>query len=257
VKLSVLIPVYNEIATIAQIVLAATRAIPHVEKEIVIVDDNSSDGTSDFLDRSFGGTEGPYSGMTLRDDGSVELLPLSDASPARIQFKVFHHQRNRGKGGAMQTAMSAATGDVMVIQDADLEYDPEDWALMYNLIAVRKVADVVYGSRFFGRPHRSLYFHHYLANRLLSLTFNLLYNQLLSDIEVCYKMFTREVMQGLRITCEDFGFEVQISAQIALARRWRIYEMGINYYGRTYEEGKKINWRDGVKALWYLVRFRF
>ena len=256
-KLSVLIPVYNEIGTIARIVHAVTRAIPQVEKEIVIVDDNSSDGTGDFLDRSFGGAEGSCSGVTLRDDGSVELLPLGDASTGRICFKVFHHRRNRGKGGAIQTAMAAATGDVMVIQDADLEYDPEDWALMYQLIAVRKVADVVYGSRFFGRPHRSLYFHHYLANRLLSLTFNLLYNQLLSDIEVCYKMFTREVMQSLRITCEDFGFEVEISAQIALARRWRIYEMGISYYGRTYDEGKKISWRDGVKALWYLLRFRF
>lgn len=256
-KLSVLIAAYNEIGTIAQITLATTRAIPHVEKEIIIVDDNSSDGTGAFLDRSFGGAAGPCSGMKVRDDGSVELLPLTDATAGKIHFKVFHHQRNRGKGGAMQTAMAAATGDVIVIQDADLEYDPNDWAEMYRLIAVRKVADVVYGSRFFGRPHRSLYFHHYLANRLLSLTFNILYNQLLTDIEVCYKMFTREVMQSLRITCEDFGFEVQISAQIARARTWRIYEMGISYYGRTYAEGKKINWRDGVKALWYLLRFYF
>ncbi len=256
-KLSVLIAAYNEIGTIAQIVLAATRAIPHVEKEIVIVDDNSSDGTGEFLDRSFGGAAGPCSGMKIRDDGSVELLPVTDATAGKIYVMIFHHRKNRGKGGAMQTAMAAATGDVIVIQDADLEYDPNDWAEMYRLIAVRKVADVVYGSRFFGRPHRSLYFHHYLANRLLSLTFNILYNQLLTDIEVCYKMFSREVMQSLRITCEDFGFEVQISAQIARARKWRIYEMGISYYGRTYAEGKKISWRDGVKALWYLLRFYF
>jgi len=256
VKLSVLMPVYNEIGTIARIIDAVTRAIPEVEKEIVIVDDNSSDGTGAFLDRNFG-SAGTCSGLELRPDGSVELLPASDAKAGRIHFKVLHHARNRGKGGALQTAMAAATGDVMVIQDADLEYDPQDWATMYNLIAVRRVADVVYGSRFFGRPHRSLYFHHYLANRLLSLTFNILYNQLLSDIEVCYKMFTRAVMQSLDITCEDFGIEVQISAQIALARRWRIYEMSISYYGRTYAEGKKINWRDGIKALWYLLRFRF
>ena len=256
VKLSVLMPVYNEIGTIARIIDAVTRAIPEVEKEIVIVDDNSSDGTGAFLDRNFG-SAGTCSRLELRPDGSVELLPASDAKAGRIHFKVLHHARNRGKGGALQTAMAAATGDVMVIQDADLEYDPQDWATMYNLIAVRRVADVVYGSRFFGRPHRSLYFHHYLANRLLSLTFNILYNQLLSDIEVCYKMFTRAVMQSLDITCEDFGIEVQISAQIALARRWRIYEMSISYYGRTYAEGKKINWRDGIKALWYLLRFRF
>jgi hypothetical protein len=128
---------------------------------------------------------------------------------------------------------------------------------MYELIAVRKVADVVYGSRFYGRPHRSLYYHHYMANRLISTIFNILYNQTLSDIEVCYKMFTREVRDSLRITCNDFGVEVQLGAQIALARRWRIYEVGIQYFGRTYDEGKKINWRDGLKALWYLVKFRF
>ena len=145
---------------------------------------------------------------------------------------------------------------MVVIQDADLEYDPEDWAQMLDLICRRRVADVVYGSRFYGRPHRALYFHHYMANRLISFLFNLLYNQTLSDIEVCYKMFTREVLESLSITANDFGFEVQFSAQVALARRWRIYEMGISYYGRTYDEGKKINWKDGVKALWYLLKYR-
>jgi len=114
----------------------------------------------------------------------------------------------------------------------------------------------VYGSRFYGRPHRSLYFHHYLGNRLISLLFNLLYNQMLSDIEVCYKMFSRNVLRELKITSDDFGFEIEISAQIARAKRWRIYEVGISYYGRTYEEGKNINWRDGLKALVYLVKFR-
>jgi len=144
-----------------------------------------------------------------------------------------------------------------VIQDADLEYDPEDWREMYRLIADRRVADVVYGSRFYGRPHRALYFHHYLANRVISFLFNAMYDQTLTDIEVCYKMFTREVLDTLRITADDFGFEVQFSAQVARARRWRIYEMGISYYGRTYLEGKKINWKDGVKALWYLLKYRF
>ncbi len=128
---------------------------------------------------------------------------------------------------------------------------------MYALIAERGVADVVYGSRFYGNPHRSLYFHHYLANRFISLVFNLLYNQTLHDIEVCYKMFRREVLEGISLTCNDFGFEVEFSAAIARARKWRIYETGISYYGRTYMEGKKINWKDGLKALYYLIRFRF
>jgi hypothetical protein len=119
------------------------------------------------------------------------------------------------------------------------------------------VADVVYGSRFYGRPHRSLYFHHYLGNRTISLLFNALYNQTLSDIEACYKMMTREVKESLRLTCDDFGIEIEISAQIARARKWRIYEQGICYYGRTYSEGKKIRWSDGLKALWYLLKFRF
>jgi hypothetical protein len=146
---------------------------------------------------------------------------------------------------------------VLVIQDADLEYDPDDWREMYDLIVAKKVADVVYGSRFYGKPHRSLYFHHYLANRLISLIFNILCNQTLTDIETCYKMFTREVLNSLNITSNDFGIEVQISCQIALAHKWRIYETAIHYYGRTYHEGKKINWKDGLKALWYLVRYRF
>ena len=134
---------------------------------------------------------------------------------------------------------------------------PNDWAAMYELIARQKVADVVYGSRFYGTPHRSLYYYHFLANRLISSIFNLLYNQTLTDIEVCYKMFTRPVLESMKLSAHDFGIEVEMSAQIARARSWRIYEMGIHYYGRTYEEGKKINWRDGMKALWYLVKFRF
>lgn len=255
-KLSVLIAAYNEVGTVARTVLAVTQALPGIEKEIIVVDDGSTDGTGDFLERSFGRSPGPWNTMTVTDDGRVELRAPTDGAPGRIDFILLRHDRNRGKGAAVRTAMAAATGQVIVIQDADLEYDPNDWREMYRLIAKRKVADVVFGSRFYGRPHRSLYFHHYLANRLLSLMFNLLYNQTLTDIEVCYKMFTREVMQTLRLTCDDFGVEVQISAQIALARRWRVYEMGITYYGRTYAEGKKINWRDGLKALWYLVRFR-
>src|SRR5690349_12972860 len=160
------------------------------------------------------------------------------------------------KGAAVRTGFSHASGNIIVIQDADLEYDPDDWSRMLPLITDRRVADVVYGSRFYGRPHRSLYFHHYLGNRLISLLFNLLYNQMLSDIEVCYKMFSREVLTELKLTSDDFGIEIEISAQIARAKRWRIYEIGISYYGRTYDEGKKINWLDGLKAVVYLFKFR-
>ena len=185
------------------------------------------------------------------------LGAASDVPSPSFRIRALYHERNRGKGAAVRSALAAATGDVIVIQDADLEYDPNDWAEMYALIAIRKIADVVYGSRFYGRPHRSLYFHHYVANRLISFLFNVLYNQTLTDVEVCYKMFTRDVRDSLRLTCNDFGFEIQISAQVSLARKWRIYETGISYYGREYQEGKKIGWKDGVKALWYLVRFRF
>jgi len=235
--LSVLMPAYNEIATIAVILAAVGHALPGVEKEIIIVDDGSTDGTRAWLQQTFGG-----SGEARLADGAV--------------VKFLLHDRNRGKGAAVRTAAAASRGAVIVIQDADLEYDPADWAEMYALIAERKVADVVFGSRFYGRPHRSLYFHHYAANRLLATLFNLLYNQTLTDIECCYKMFTREVLQSLNLSARDFGMEVQISAQIALARRWRIYEMGIQYFGRTYAEGKKIDWKDGVKALWYLFKYR-
>jgi glycosyltransferase involved in cell wall biosynthesis len=195
--------------------------------------------------------------VTVAADGSLNAdAPKPDAAGA-IRIKVILHARNLGKGGALRTGFAACTGDVVIIQDADLEYDPVDWAPMYDLIAIRGVADVVYGSRFSGRPHRALYFHHYMANRLISLLFNGLYNQTLSDIEVCYKMMSRAVLESLRLTCNDFGIEVELSAQIARAKTWRIYEVGITYYGRTYAEGKKINWRDGVKALWYLLKFRF
>ena len=182
--------------------------------------------------------------------------PRKDQAPA-IRLRALYHDGNKGKGAGLRTGFAAATGDVIVIQDADLEYDPEDWAEMWRLIAIKEVADVVYGSRFYGRPHRALYFHHYMANRIISFLFNLLYDQTLTDIEVCYKMMRREVLESLRLTADDFGIEVEMSAEIARARRWRIYELGISYYGRTYAEGKKINWKDGLKAFWYIVKFRF
>ena len=256
-RLSVLIPVYNERQTVSAVIAAVSAALPGVDKEIVIVDDCSTDGTRDYLKDSLGNAQNRYGGASVSADGNLHLAPAGDDDASTISFQLLFHETNRGKGGALQTAMKAASGDIVVIQDADLEYDPQDWGQMYDLIAKKKVADVVYGSRFYGRPHRSLFFHHYMANRVISLFFNLLYNQTLSDIEVCYKMFTRDVLQTLSLTCDDFGIEVEMSAQIARNRKLRIYETGISYYGRTYDEGKKINWRDGVKALWYIVKFRF
>jgi glycosyltransferase involved in cell wall biosynthesis len=249
--LSVLIPVYNEIGTIAAVVTLLQQALPAVKKELVIVDDGSTDGTRAWLEKQFPALRSEKE--LAAGPEAVSTIALNDHCAVRVVF----HTRNKGKGGAIQTAMKVCTGGVIVIQDADLEYDPADWAIMYDLIVKRKVADVVYGSRFYGRPHRSLYYHHYIANRLISHIYNVLFNQTLTDIEVCYKMFTREVLDSLAITCNDFGFEVQISAQIARARRWRIYEVGIQFFGRSYDEGKKINWKDGLKALWYLAKFRF
>ena len=240
-KLSVVIPAYNEAGTIERVLQAVASALPAVDKQIVVVDDGSTDGTREWLAGRFA-------------PGAAALQP---AGAAPVAVELAFHERNRGKGGALRTGFERARGDVVVVQDADLEYDPADWTGMWDLIAVRGVADVVYGSRFFGRPHRSLNFHHFLGNKLISWLFNLLYNQTLTDIEVCYKMLRREVLDGMRLSCDDFGIEVELTARIARARRWRIYEMGISYFGRTYQDGKKIGWRDGFKALWYILKFRF
>lgn len=252
--LSVIVPVFNEAATLPLVLAMVSTALPEVAKEIIVVDDGSCDGTREWLQANFPTGSRCASTLTVGVEGG--LVFAEEQASAPVAVSVFYHDRNSGKGAALQTGLAEVKGDVIVIQDADLEYDPADWTAMYDLIVRRKVADVVYGSRFYGRPHRSLYFHHYLANRLISLAFNLLFNQTLTDIECCYKMFTRDVLSRLRLTCNDFGCEIQLSAQIALAGRWRIYEMGISYFGRTYEEGKKIGWRDGVKAIWYLARFR-
>jgi glycosyltransferase involved in cell wall biosynthesis len=238
VKLSILIPVYNERRLLPLLLTKLTSALPDVEKEVILVDDGSTDGTREWVREMLDGANGP-------------VEPFN-----KLAVRVIFHERNQGKGAAIRTAIRSATGDAMAIQDADLEYDPADLLPMWRLIEDGH-ADVVYGSRFHGRPHRCLYFHHYFANRLISTLFSILYNQILSDLEVCYKMFRREVLQYLTLRSNDFGFEIEFSANIARARVLRIYEIGISYFGRTYAEGKKISWKDGLKALWYVLRFRF
>lgn len=265
-SLSVVIPVYNEIHTIDTVLNKVVEAIPDVPKEIVLVDDGSKDGTRDWLVDTFGDpSDGPVvtrlapHHLAITSETSinpaVQPVAVAIADRAPVEVKVVFHKQNQGKGAALRTGFEQASGDVIVIQDADLEYDPQDWKKMWQLIAEGK-ADVVYGSRFYGNPHRVLYFHHLLGNKVISALVDLTCNTTLSDIEVCYKMFRHEVLDGIRLTCKDFGFEVEFTMKIARSpRRWRIYETGIAYYGRSYEEGKKINWRDGVKALWYILKF--
>jgi glycosyltransferase involved in cell wall biosynthesis len=254
--LSVVIPAYNERHTIGPAVAAVAAALPGVSKEIIIVDDGSTDGTRDWLRATLPQESREGAGLDLLADGSLSFRQVGEGAAPSVTLRVIYHVQNKGKGGALRTGFAAVSSPVVVIQDADLEYDPQDWAKMYPLITERRVADVVYGSRFYGAPHRSLYFHHYMANRLISWLFNLLYNQTLMDIEVCYKMMRREVLQSIALSANDFGIEIELSARIALQRRWRIYEVAISYFGRTYAEGKKINWKDGVKALWYLFKYR-
>jgi glycosyltransferase involved in cell wall biosynthesis len=228
-------------------------AVPHVKKEIIVVDDCSTDGTTSWLRQSVGSE---IQVATVGCEGAVRIgYSVPDIPSATI--RAIFHERNRGKGAALRTGFCAATGDVLVIQDADLEYNPTDWERFWPLF-INDIADVVYGSRFFhGNPHRCLYYHHYIANRLISLAFSVLYNQTLTDLEVCYKMFARPVLDLLTLRSDDFGFEIEFSSNVARARTLRIYEVGISYYGRTYAEGKKINWRDGIKALLYIIKFRF
>jgi glycosyltransferase involved in cell wall biosynthesis len=236
-SLSVVIPVFNERQTLPLMLQAVQAALPGTKKQIVVVDDGSTDGTRDWLVQTFG--LGRHTLPESKDD-----------------IQVVFHERNGGKGMALRTGIAAANCDLIVVQDADLEYDPADWSEMYALFQ-RGVADVVYGSRFYGRPHRVLYFYHLLGNKIITWLFNALFNQTLSDLETCYKMFRRTVVENVNFRSNDFGIEVELGALFATTKRCRIYETGIRYFGRTYDEGKKIGWRDGLKALWYVVLFRF
>lgn len=240
-KLSVVIPVYNERGTIEEI-LRRVKEIP-IDKEIIVVDDGSTDGTREILGR----LAGPD-----RQNDSPTATPADDPSSHAPRFRVLCHDQNRGKGAAVRRGFKEARGEIVLIQDADLEYDPQDYFDLLRPIE-REVADVVYGTRFHGGPRRVLYFWHAVANKALTLLSNMLTNLNLSDIWTCYKAFRRPVLEQLTLTEDRFGLEVEITAKVA-KRGWRIYEVPISYSGRTYDEGKKINWRDGTKGVWQIIK---
>ena len=224
-KLSIIIPCYNEVTTISEIV-RQVHAIDIKDLEIIVVDDASNDGTREVLEKS--------------------VKPLA--------AKIIYHNKNMGKGAALRSGFEEAKGDVVVVQDADLEYNPQNIPKMLKLIE-SGMADVVFGSRFMGGgPHRVLYFWHYIGNKFLTLLSNMFTNINLSDMETCYKMFRREVIQAIEIEENRFGFEPEITAKIARGNH-RIYEIGISYAGRTYAEGKKIGWKDGFRAIYAILKY--
>jgi len=224
-KLSVIVPVFNERATVAEIVRRMRSVELPVDREILIVDDGSDDGTAAVL--------------TQLGDSTVRVLK---------------HPSNRGKGAAIRTGLENATGDLVLVQDADLEYDPDDWPRLLAPV-LKGRARVVYGSRFTGE-RRNMLFLHWVGNRFLSLVTNMLYNSTLSDMETCYKLFDRHVLDGVRLEANRFDFEPEFTAKV-LRKGIRIYEVPISYAGREPHEGKKITWHDGVVALWTLVKYRF
>jgi len=224
-KISIIIPCYNEEKTVVELLHAVENIVLDFEKEIILVEDFSNDSTRSLIEK-------------LNMNG----------------FNIIYHNKNMGKGAALRTGILKATGDIILIQDADLEYDPNDYHKLLNPILSGK-ADVVYGSRFLGQmPHRVLYFWHRVGNGVLTLASNMFTNINLTDMETCYKAFKRDIIQSIKIEEDRFGFEPEITAKIAKLN-CRIFEVGISYYGRTYEEGKKIGWRDGFRALYCIVKY--
>ncbi len=233
-KLSIVIPAYNEGATIHRILdkVQAVKLLNDLEKEVVIVNDYSSDNTEEAI------------------------LNYQKQNPS-LPIQYCKHEVNQGKGAALHTGIKEATGDVIVIQDADLEYDPNEFNILLKPI-LDGFADVVYGSRFMGgKPHRILFFWHTIGNKMLTAMSNMFTNLNLTDMETCYKMFRAEVLKSLDLKEKRFGFEPEVTAKMSRYPNVRIYEVGISYYGRTYEEGKKIGWRDGFRALYCILKYNF
>ncbi len=243
-KVSIVIPVYNEKNTIDEILRRVTETEPR--KEVIIVDDCSNDGTRERL-KTMASLQAKGDATAPASDGG-EAIPLRD-------LRFFFQAQNQGKGAALRRGFAQVTGDIVLVQDADLEYDPRDYPTLLEPIVDGR-ADVVYGSRFLGGPQRVHYFWHYVANTMLTLLSDIFTNLKLTDMETCYKVFRREVLQGVNLRSDRFGFEPEITAKIA-KKDWRIYEVPISYAGRTYEEGKKITWKDGVQALWCIIKYKF
>jgi glycosyltransferase involved in cell wall biosynthesis len=240
---SIVIPAYNEKNTIEEILRRVLET--SIRKEVVVVDDCSTDGTRQILqamkDRQ---AEGASSAAA---SAGGDPIPVAD-------LRIYFQEKNQGKGAALRRGFAQASGEIVLVQDADLEYDPRDYDKLLEPILDGR-ADVVYGSRFLGGPQRVHYFWHYVANKFLTLLSDIMTNLKITDMETCYKVFRREVLAKIQIKSDRFGFEPEITAKIAKGK-WRVYEVPITYAGRTYEEGKKITWKDGVQALWCILRFR-
>jgi glycosyltransferase involved in cell wall biosynthesis len=237
-------PVYNERATIGEILRRVQET--EMRKEVLIVDDCSTDGTRQMLEA--------MAALQAKGESSAPARDGDDPVPLR-DLRFLFQAHNQGKGAALRRGFAEAIGDIVLVQDADLEYDPRDYPKLLEPILDGR-AEVVYGSRFLGGPQRVHYFWHYVANKFLTLLSDISTNLKLTDMETCYKVFRKEVLQGIQIRSDRFGFEPEITAKIAKGH-WRIYEVPISYAGRTYEEGKKITWKDGFQALWCIIRFKF
>src|ERR1700676_4274836 len=242
-KVSVVIPVYNERAFIEEVLLRV-QAVP-IDKEIIVVDDKSTDGTRPLLadlDKA-------------QSEGKRDVLVQNGKARLSLEnFRFIFQTQNSGKGAALRRGFEAAVGDIILVQDADLEYNPKDYGVLLEPILDDR-ADVVYGSRFLGGPQRVHYFWHYAGNKFLTLLSDIFTNLKLTDMETCYKVFRREVLKDIQLKSNRFGFEPEFTAKISKGN-WRIYEVSISYAGRTYEEGKKITWKDGVQALWCIFRYK-